>query len=77
MLFRSKNKEKYSFIFAISNNVKTIEKHINAYMKLQFKRTDKIKRTINLFLKDKVKLKPKGEKNESSSSESEESERNS
>lgn len=72
-----KNKEKYSFIFAISNNVKTIEKHINAYMKLQFKRTDKIKRTINLFLKDKVKLKPKGEKNESSSSESEESERNS
>lgn len=72
-----KNKEKYSFIFAINNNVKTIEKHINAYMKLQIKRTDKIKKTINLFLKDKVKLKTKGVKNESSSSNSEESERNS
>ena len=66
-----KNKEKYSFVFAISNNVKTIEKHINAYMKLQIKRTDKIKKTINIFIRDKVKIKPKGEKDESSNPKSE------
>ncbi len=69
-----KNKEKYSFIFAINNNVKTIEKHLNAYMKTQIKRTNKIKKTIHLFLKDKVRLKKKGENNESSNSESEQSE---
>lgn len=49
-----KNKEKYSFVFAISNNVKKIEEHVNDYMQIQLKRTDKIKKTINLFIKDKV-----------------------
>ncbi len=68
-----KNKEKYSFIFAITNNVKEVEKHLNDYMKEQIKRTDKIKRTINIFMRDKVKLKIKGEKekNEGSSTKSE------
>lgn len=70
-----KNKEKYSFVFAITNNVKSIEGHINQYMKEQLKRTNKIKRTINLFIRDKVKLekvklKKKGENNESSNSKS-------
>ena len=37
-----KNKEKYSFVFAINNNVKAIEEHLNEYMKEQIKRTDKI-----------------------------------
>ena len=64
-----KNKEKYSFIFAITNNVKSIEGHINEYMKEQIKKTDKIKRTINLFIRDKVrldkvKIKKKGKKGE-------------
>lgn len=73
-----KNKEKYSFVFAITNNVKSIESHINDYMKEQIKRTDKIKRTINLFIRDKVrldkvksKLKKKEDNNESSNSKSE------
>lgn len=64
-----KNKEKYSFIFAIGNNVKAIEEQLNEYMKAQIKRTDKIKRTINLFIRDKVRRtkKIKGEnQNESS-----------
>ena len=65
-----KNKEKYSFVFAISNNVKMMEKHLNEYMKSQLKRTDKIKRTIHIFLKDKVKLVKKDEKNESCSTKS-------
>lgn len=68
-----KNKEKYSFVFAITNNVKAIEGHINEYMKEQIKKTDKIKRTINLFIRDKVrleKIKKKGKENESSNSKS-------
>ena len=69
-----KNKEKYSFVFAIGNNVKTIEKSLNAYMKSQIKRTDKIKRTINLFIKDKVNMKKKEDKNGGSSSGSKQSE---
>lgn len=56
---RINNEEKYSFVFAISNNVKAIEEHLNEYMKMQLKRTDKIKRTLHLFIKDKVKLKKK------------------
>lgn len=64
----TKNKEKYSFIFAISNNVKVIEEHLNEYMKAQLKRTDKIKRTVHLFIKDKVKLRKKqGEKKDEGS----------
>ena len=62
-------KEKYSFIFAINNNRKIIEEHLNEYMKAQLKRTDEIKRTMHLFIKDKVKLKV-GDKGESSSSKS-------
>lgn len=57
-----KNKEKYSFVFAISNNVKALEGHLNAYMKEQIKRTEKLKSTIHLFIKDKVKLNKKSEK---------------
>lgn len=68
---RIKNKEKYSFMFAITNNVKSIEEHLNEYMKMQIKRTDNIKRTLHLFIKDKVKLKKKqGEENESSNTKS-------
>lgn len=70
---RVKNKERYSFVFAISNNVKAIEEHLNEYMKMQLKRTDKIKKTVHLFIKDKVRLKKKSgdvEKNESSNSKS-------
>ena len=60
---RVDNKEKYSFVFAISNNVRAIEEHLNEYMKMQLKRTDKIKTTVNLFIKDKVRLKKnKGDK---------------
>jgi hypothetical protein len=66
-----KNKEKYSFVFAITNNVKSIEGHINRYMKEQIEKTHKIKATINLMLRDKVKfekvkLNKKGENDESS-----------
>ncbi|MCI8393624.1 MAG: putative ABC transporter permease [Clostridia bacterium] len=71
--YATKNKEKYSFVFAIGNNVKSIEKHINDYMQEQIKRTDKIKRTINVFINDKVKTKIKGAKNESSNSKSKKS----
>ena len=42
-------------------------------MKEQIKRTDKIKRTINLFIRDKVRLR----RNESRSSKSKESKSNS
>lgn len=54
-----KNKEKYSFIFAISNNMKKIEEHLNEYKKAQLERTNEIKRSIHLFIKDKVKPKNK------------------
>lgn len=50
-----KNKEKYSFIFAISNNMKKIEEHINEYTKVQLERTNELKRSIHLFIKDKIK----------------------
>lgn len=50
-----KNKEKYSFIFAISNNMKKIEEHINEYTKAQLERTNELKRSIHLFIKDKIK----------------------
>ncbi len=66
----TKNKEKYSFVFAIGNNVKAIEEQLNEYMKEQIKRTDKIKRTINLFIRDKVrqtKRHKKGDKKSESS----------
>lgn len=59
-------KEKYSFVFAITNNVKAIEEHLNDYMQEQVKRTNKIKRTIHVFIKDKtrkVKAKVKSKKN--------------
>lgn len=54
-----RKKEKYSFIFAISNNVKNIEEHINEYTKAQLARTENIKRSINLFIHEKVKPKNK------------------
>lgn len=72
-----KNKEKYSFVFTIGNNVKIVEKHLNDYMQEQKKRTEKIKRTINLFIRDKVRLKRNDKKNESSSSKSKDGESNS
>ena len=53
----AKKKEKYSFIFAINNNMKTIEEHINEYTKTQLKRTNDIKRTIHVFIRDRVKPK--------------------
>ena len=49
--YAEKHKEKYSFVFAISNNVKKIEEHLNEYKNLQIERTNEIKNTI----KDKVK----------------------
>lgn len=52
-----KNKEKYSFVFAIGNNVKAIEEHLNEYMREQIKKTDKLKKSINVFIRDKVRLK--------------------
>ena len=54
-----KNKEKYSFIFAISNNVKKIEEYLTEYKKAQIERTNEIKNTINLFINDNVKTKIK------------------
>ena len=54
-----KKKEKYSFIFAISNNMKKIEEHLNEYTKAQLARTNEIKNTIHLFIRDKVKPKNK------------------
>ncbi len=53
------NKEKYSFVFAISNNVKKIEEHLNTYKDTQIERTNELKRTIHLFIKNKVKPKNK------------------
>ena len=50
-----KRKEKYSFIFAVTNNVKKIEGYLNVYKRKQVVRTKKIKRTINLFIRDKVR----------------------
>lgn len=70
-------KEKYSFVFAITNNVKAIEEHINDYVKEQIKRTNKIKRTLHLFIRDKVRLKRKEKENESSNSKSKKSKRES
>ncbi len=58
-----KNKEKYSFIFAISNNMKKIEEHLNEYKTMQLERTNDIKRSIHLFIRDKVKQKNKKVKN--------------
>ena len=52
-----RRKEKYSFIFAINNNVKKIEEHLNEYKNEQLVRTNKIKRTIHLLIHDKVKKK--------------------
>lgn len=72
-----KKKEKYSFVFAINNNVKAIEEHINDYVQAQIKRTNKIKRTIHLFIRDKVKKKKRDEKGESSNSKSKKSKSNS
>ena len=57
-----KKKEKYSFIFAVTNNVKSIEEHLNEYMLTQVKRTNKIKRTIHFFIKDKIKKVSKNER---------------
>jgi len=70
------SKEKYSFVFAINNNVKAIEEHLNEYVKEQIKRTNKIKRTLHLFIRDKVKIK-KGNKDEGSSSKSKKGKSNS
>ncbi len=61
--YAANTKQKYSFIFAINNNVKAIEESLNNYMQTQLKRTDKIKRTINVFIKDKThKVKRKVQK---------------
>lgn len=49
------SKEKYSFIFAISNNVKKIEENLNAYKDLQLERTHEITRTMNVLIKKKVR----------------------
>lgn len=54
-----KNKEKYSFLFAISNNVKKIEEDLIEYKNIQLERTSEIKRTVNLFIRNKVKPKNK------------------
>lgn len=75
-----KNKERYSFLFAISNNVKAIEEHLNEYMKIQIKRTDKLKKSIHVFIRDKVRLKKRQgdeDNNESSSAKSKKSKSNS
>lgn len=53
------NKEKYSFLFAMSNNVKKIEEHINTYIDAQAERTQELKRNMNFFIKNKVKPKNK------------------
>lgn len=55
----TKSKEKYSFIFAINNNMKKIEEHLNEYMEAQLNRTKNIKRSVHLFIRDKVKPKNK------------------
>ncbi len=52
-------KEKYSFMFAITNNVKAIEEHLNEYKKTQQEITSGIKRTVHVFIRDKVKHKNK------------------
>lgn len=57
--YATKNKERYSFIFAINNNVKKIEEHLNEYKNLQIERTNEIKRTLHLFIKGKIKPKNK------------------
>lgn len=73
----TKKKEKYSFMFAITNNVKAIEEHLNEYRKTQQEITNGIKRTVHVFIGDKVKPKNKKikakekDKNEDSSSKSE------
>ena len=55
----AKTKQKYSFIFTIKNNVKDIEEQLKAYKNTQLKRTKKLKSSINLFIRDKVKPKNK------------------
>lgn len=57
-----KNKEKYSFMFAINNNVKKIEEYLTEYKNAQIERTNEIKKTINIFIKDKVKTRRKTER---------------
>lgn len=57
--YAARNKEKYSFVFAISNNVKKIEEYINEYKEAQLERASEIKKTINVFINDKVKTKSK------------------
>lgn len=54
-----KNKEKYSFVFAISNNMKKIEEHLNEYKNTQLQRTSEIKKTVHLLIRNKVKPKNK------------------
>lgn len=49
------SKEKYSFIFAISNNVKKIEENLNTYKDIQLERTHEITRTINVLIKKTVR----------------------
>ena len=53
----TKTKQKYSFIFAINNNMKVIEEQLKEYKKTQLVRTKQLKRSINLFIRDKVKPK--------------------
>ncbi len=55
----AKTKQKYSFIFAINNNMKVIEEQLKEYKKTQLVRTNQLKRSINLFIRDKVKPKNK------------------
>ena len=57
--YATKNKEKYSFVFAISNNVKKIEEYLNEYKNTQLERANEIKRTVNGFIEEKVKSKRK------------------
>ena len=57
--YAEKNKEKYSFVFAISNNVKKIEEYLNEYKRIQKQRANEIKKTVNGFIEQKVKPKTK------------------
>lgn len=59
--YAARNKEKYSFIFAISNNVKKIEEYVNDYKNTQIERANAIKQNVNTFINEKVKTKKKNE----------------
>lgn len=61
--YAARNKEKYSFVFAISNNVKKIEEYLNEYKDAQIERANEIKKTVNGFIEEKVKPKGKKSKN--------------